>query len=167
MKSYTGVNELDVILHRLTVTHDRDAYEDLRRELAEIAPGYVSELNRLYDSDSYYRFNIVGCLIGQRSKQAMELFEKAIRDKDQYTRWAAALGLSKSRSRKASALLVAALKDRSHFVKGTAVDAMARFRDPAAIPQLEKIIASSHLQKSAPGIVSSARKSLEACRRAR
>ena len=167
MKQYTGIHELDDILHRLETTRDRDDYEDVRRELAMISPDYFDELCELYDSDSYYNFDIVASLIGQKSRRAMALFEKAIKDKDQYTRWAAALALSKFRSRKASTLLVEALKDRAQFVKGTAVDAMSRFRDPRAIPQLEKIINSKHLQKSAPGIVRSAKKSLKACRGSR
>ena len=110
---------------------------------------------------------LIWCLIGHASHEAVQLFAKAIKDEDQYTRWAAAEALSKCRASDASALLVAALKDRSHLVKGTAVDAMAKFNDPAAIPQLKKITESKYLQRHAPGIVKSARKALRTCQRAR
>jgi HEAT repeat protein len=110
---------------------------------------------------------LIWSLLGQTTTPAIELFSKAINDKDQYTRWAAATGLSGVGTRGASYLLVAALKDRSHLVKGAAVDAMLKFRDPAAVPQLKKIIESEYLQKNAPGIVSSARKALRVCNNAR
>lgn len=134
-------------------------------ELAEIAPQHIEALDALYDSNSYARMPLIWCLIGQTNRPAVELFTKAIKDKDQYVRWAAVTALSKCRNKTASSLLVSALKDRSHLVKTTAVDAMAlaRFQDPAAIPQLKKIIASSYLQRASPGIVKSAAKALRAC----
>ena len=160
----TGVASLDDVLRRLASARSRDEHDDRLAELAQLAPRYLTELGRLFDSGTYYRMSLIWCLIGECGPQAVALFEKALADKDQYTRWAAAKALARCRSVKASALLVAALKDRSHFVKGTAVDAMARLRNPDAIPQLERIVASEHLRRSAPGIVNSAHKALFACR---
>lgn len=138
-------------------------------ELAKIAPQHIEALDALYESNSYQRMPLIWCLIGQTNRPAFELFSKAIKDKDQYTRWAAATALSRCRSRGASSLLVSALKDRSHLVKYAAVEAMAlaRFQDPAAIPQLEKIIASSYLQRVSPGMVKSAKKALRVCQGSR
>ncbi len=134
-------------------------------ELAEIAPQHIEALDALYDSNSYERMPLIWCLIGQTNRLAVDLFSKAIKDKDQYTRWAAATALARCSNREASSLLVSALKDRSHLVKQEAVDAMAlaRFQDPAAIPQLKKIIASSYLQRVSPGVVNSAKKALRLC----
>ncbi|MGI9326027.1 MAG: HEAT repeat domain-containing protein [Pseudomonadales bacterium] len=167
MEPLTGIPQLDEVLSRLTSIQSRDEHDAVMEELFRIAPNHVEALNSLYDLGTYQNMSLVWCLIGQTSEQAMALFSKAIKDKDQYTRWAAAKALSEFRTRDASSLLVAALKDRSHLVKLTAVDAMSTFRDPQAVPQLEKICASKHLQKNAPGIVSSAKKALRICRRAR
>ena len=165
MKAHTGIGQLDDILDRLAAARSRDEHDDICAELAAIAPSHIQALDRLFDSGDYYRTTLIWCLIGQKTQEAVELFAKAMADKDQYTRWAAAEALSKCRSSRASTLLVAALKDRSHLVKGRAVDAMTKFRDPAAVPQLRKIIASKYLQRNAPGIVTSAQKALAACER--
>lgn len=164
--AFTGVAPLDDVLARLAAARSRDEHDDRAGELAKIAPRYLEEIDRLFDAGTYYRMSLIWSLIGETSPRAVALFEKAIADKDPYTRWAAAKALACCRSSRASGLLVAALKDRSHFVKGTAVDAMAMasLRNPDAIPQLEKIIASEHLRRSAPGIVRAAHKALAACR---
>ena len=168
MTRYTLNEGLNDILTRLKNARSRDEHDDLMGELAEIAPKHISELDELYDANTYYRMPLIWCLIGETSKQAEALFTKAIKDRDQYTRWAAATALARCKTRHASSLLVAALKDRSHLVKHIAVDAMelARFRDPAAVPQLTKIVNSKHLQRNAPGIVTAAKKALRACKRA-
>ena len=165
MEAFTGIKELDRALWRLSKVQSRDEHDEAMSDLAKIAPNHIEALDALYESNSYGRMPLIWCLIGQTNRPAVELFSKAIKDKDQYTRWAAATALSKCRNREASSLLVSALKDRSHLVKHTAVDAMAlaRFQDPAAIPQLKKIIASSYLQRVAPGTVDSAKKALRAC----
>lgn len=165
MTRYTRIDLLNDILIRLENAESRDQHDEMMVELAQVAPKYIRELNRLYDTNTYYRMPLVSCLIGETSKPAKALFKKAIRDKDQYTRWAAANALTRCKGREASALLVTALKDRSHLVKGTAVNAMAlaRFRDPSALPQLTKIVKSKHLNRYAPGMVAAARKALRAC----
>ena len=165
MVAFTGIKELDRALSRLASVQSRDEHDEAMGELAEIAPLYIEALDALYESNSYARMPLIWCLIGQTNRPAVQLFSKAIKDKDQYTRWAAAEALSRCRNREASSLLVSALKDRSHLVKHTAVDAMAlaRFQDPAAMPQLKKIIASSYLQRVSPGTVDSARKALRVC----
>jgi len=163
MTDYTRIEELDIVLTRLKRARTRDEHDDMLAELGTIAPKYIDELDRLYDSNRYDRMPLIWCLIGETNGHTVRLFSKAIKDKDQYTRWAAAIALTKCRTRKASALLVAALKDRSHLVKHVAVDSMSIFRDPAAVSQLQKIVASKHLQKTAPGIVASARKALRVC----
>ena len=165
MEALTGIKELDQALWRLSAAQSRDDADEKICELAEIAPRHIEALGALYETISYQRTSLVLCLIGQTNRRAVELFSKAIKDKDQYTRWAAARALSRCRNRDASSLLVSALKDRSHLVKHTAVEAMAlaRFQDPAAIPQLKRIIASSYLQRVAPGLVKSAEKALRVC----
>lgn len=169
MDALTGIDELDRALRRVSEARSRDEAHEAICDLAEVAPRYIEALDVLYESNTYPRMPLIWCLIGQTSKPAFDLFSKAIKDRDQYTRWAAATALSRCRHRGASSLLVSALKDRSHLVKSKAVDAMAlaRFRDPAAIPQLKKIIASSYLQRVAPGMVRSAKKALRACQGAR
>lgn len=163
MLTYTGDKELDDVLVRLAAAKSRDEYADVLGELATVAPNHIRALDGLFDSGNYYRMSLIWCLIGQTGPEFIELFKKAITDKDQFTRWAAAEALAKCRSTQASALLTIALKDRSHLVKATAVDAMAKFGDPAAIPQLKRIICSKHLQTVAPGIVKSARRALAVC----
>lgn len=167
MAKFTGIIELDSLLTRLKLAQSRDEHDEVMGELSDIAPQHIEVLDELYDANIYYRMPLIWSLLGQTTTPAIELFSKAINDKDQYTRWAAATGLSGVGTREASYLLVAALKDRSHLVKGIAVDAMLKFRDPAAVPQLKKIIESEYLQKNAPGIVSSARKALRVCNNAR
>lgn len=166
MTAPTGIAALDEVLAGLAAACTRDEHDDWTGELAKIAPRYLEEIDRLFDTATDHRMSLIWSLIGDTRPQAVALFEKAMVDKDQYTRWAAAKALARCSSAKASALLVAALKDRSYFVKGTAVDAMTRFRNPAAIPQLERIIASESLRRRAPGIVTSARRALAACRAA-
>lgn len=164
MSRITGVSELDDVLLRVKAAKDRDEYDTTMRDLFAIAPNYIEEISRLYDSDTYHKQPLIWCLIGQTSKPAMKLFSKAINDKDQYTRWAASEALSRFKTLEASKLLVESLKDRSHLVKGIAVRSMSKFRNPDAIPQLEKISASKYLQNSAPGIVKDARKALQYCK---
>ena len=166
-ENFTGINKLDDILSRLKDAQSRDEHDDVMGELFEIAPAHLKALDELYDSNTYYSMPVIWCLIGQTTAEAMTLFSKAIKNKDQYTRWASAEALSVFRTREASKLLVTALKDRSHLVKGTAVKAIKKFRDPEAVPQLEKIIGSKHLQKHAPGLVRSAQKALKVCSDAR
>jgi len=165
LKALTGITELDKVLWRLSAAQSRDEADEAMIELAEIAPLHIEALDTLYETNSYQRMPLIWCLIGQTNRSAVELFSKAIKDRDQYTRWAAATALSRCRNRQASSLLVYALKDRSHLVKHTAVDAMAlaRFQDPDAVPQLKRIIASSHLQRVAPGMIKAAKKALRVC----
>ncbi len=147
MAKFTGIIELDSTLTRLKLAQSRDEHDEVMGELSDIAPLHIEALDELYDSNIYYRMPLIWSLLGQTTTPAIALFSKAINDKDQYTRWAAATGLSGVRTRGASSLLVAALKDRSHLVKGVAVDAMLKFRDPAAVPQLKKIIESEYLNE--------------------
>ena len=167
MDHYTGLPELDGILARLNKVRSRDEHDDVMDELFKIAPDHIEALDELYDANTYSSMPLIWCLIGQTTLPAMTLFAKAIKDKDQHTRWAAAEALAKFTTHEASTLLIAALKDRSHLVKGTAVNAMSTFRDPDAVPQLEKISRSKYLQGSAPGIASSALNALKRCRGAR
>ena len=166
MEAFTGIKELDQVLSRLSNAQGRDEFDETMGKLAKIAPQHIEALDALYESNSYPRMPLISCLIGQTKKPAVELFSKAIQDKDQYTRWAAATALSRCRNKEACSLLVSALKDRSHLVKFTAINAMglARFQDPAAIPQLKKITASPYIQRVAPGMVKSAQQALRACR---
>lgn len=165
METFTGIKELDQALLCLSNAQSRDEIDETMGKLAKIAPPHIEALDALYESNSYARMPLIWCLIGQTNRPAVELFSRAIKDKDQYTRWAAATALSKCRNKEASSLLVSALKDRSHLVKFEAVNAMAlaRFQDPAAVPQLKKIIGSSYLQRVSPGMVKIAEKALRAC----
>lgn len=166
MEGFTGIKRLDDVLNRHASARSREESENTLGELTQLAPCYIPEIRRLFDSNTYYRMPLVWCLIGQKSPDAVELFTMAIGDKNKYTRWAAAEALAKCSKADASPQLVKALKDRSHFVKGTAIDAMMRFRDPAAIPQLKKIIASRQLRQQVPGLVECARRALKRCENA-
>ena len=161
---YTRIAALDAVLCRLEAATSRDEHDVIMSELAKIAPKHIGAIRDLFEANRYYRMALIWSLIGQTNEAAVSLFARAIVDRDPYTRWAAAEALAKCRTRRASSLLVAALKDRAHLVKQTAIEAMTRLRDPAAVAQLKKIIASEHLQRTAPGMVKAAREALRACR---
>ena len=166
MEQLTGIKKLDDVLRRHASARSRDESDDTLGELSQLAPTYIPEIRRLFDSNSYSRMSLVWCLIGQKSAEAVDLFTVAINDKNKYTRWAAAEALAKCRKADASLHLVNAIKDRSHLVKGTAIDAMIKFRDPTAVPQLKKILASSQLKQQVPGLVARAQMALQRCEKA-
>lgn len=159
----TGIRDIDDILHQMENAECRDDFENISGLLSTVTPLHIDELIEQYDTYGFTNFFLVTSLRSQASRQAMPLFEKAIKDKNPDVRDAAARALSRYRTRKASKLLVEALKDRSGSVKFTAVTAMSKFRDPDAVPQLKKIIQSKHNQKWSPGTVRLAKKALLRC----
>lgn len=159
----TGIPPIDDVLCQMDKAEGRDEFEDASGLLAPVTRNYIDEIITQYDKYGYTNYYLVTSLTRESTKQAMPLFEMAIKDKHPDVREAAARALSLYRNRKASKLLVAALKDRSSYVKFTAVNAMLKFRDPEAVPQLKKIIQSKHVQKWSPGTVRLAKEALKRC----
>lgn len=163
-RAWTGHAKLDAVLERVAAPGSREAFDDALVELGRLARRHVPRLATLYRSGAFVKMPLVYCLIGQTSPAAFHVFADAVTDDDRYVRWAGVQGLARCSAEIASPLVIAALQDRTMLVKGSAIEAQIAWGDPAAIPHLEKIIASALLRKRAPGLVQSARTALARCR---
>tara|TARA_R110002096_G_scaffold161007_2_gene327342 strand:+ start:7528 stop:7818 length:291 start_codon:yes stop_codon:yes gene_type:complete len=77
----TGIAAIDEVLHQMDKAVGRDEFEDASGLLPPVTRNYIDELIAQYDSHGYTNYYLVTSLSRQSTKQAMPLFERAIKDK--------------------------------------------------------------------------------------
>ncbi len=94
----------------------------------------------------------------------VEFFESALRDRDAFIRWAAAEGLKHCEDERLIPVFCRALRDRAHLVKAVAIEWLGTHGDDRAIAPLERLFELRSLEKSAPGLLTAAARSISSIR---